>query len=118
MERRWTGQIERVSEYRWRIPRSYKEGMRTDGIVYASGEMMREIRSDNSLEQVANVACLPSRQLDLCPIFTMGTALWRVAATDDGGGLPGGVGYDINCGVRLLRTNLTREVTPHQGLID
>ncbi len=58
-QREWQGKIERVDEYRWRIPQSYKPGMRGEGLVYATGEMMRAIRSDNSLEQVANVACLP-----------------------------------------------------------
>jgi tRNA-splicing ligase RtcB len=126
MERHWTGQVERVDEYRWRIPRRYKAEMRTDGIVYASGEMMREIRSDNSLEQVANVACLPGivgNSMAMPDIhYGYGFPIGGVAATDVKGGVvsPGGVGYDINCGVRLLRTNLTREeVAPRiEDLID
>jgi len=109
----WSGQIERVDDYRWRIPRSYKAQMRTDGIIYASDELMRAAREDNSLEQVANVACLPGivgHSLAMPDIhYGYGFPIGGVAATDAAEGVvsPGGVGYDINCGVRLLRTNLT-----------
>ncbi len=119
MPRQWSGPVERVDEYRWRIPRKYKPEMRSDGIVYASGEMMREIKSDNSLEQVANVACLPGlvgNSMAMPDIhYGYGFPIGGVAATDlkEGVVSPGGVGYDINCGVRLLRTNLARkEVEP------
>ncbi len=119
MPRQWSGLIERIDEYRWRIPRKYKPEMRSDAIVYASGEMMREIKSDNSLEQVANVACLPGligNSMAMPDIhYGYGFPIGGVAATDVKEGVvsPGGVGYDINCGVRLLRTNLARkEVEP------
>ena len=119
MERAWSGQIERLDPHRWRIPRSYKSGMRTDGIVYASREMMEAIKSDNSLEQVANVACLPGivgNSMAMPDIhYGYGFPIGGVAATEVEGGVisPGGVGYDINCGVRLLRTHLTqKEVEP------
>jgi tRNA-splicing ligase RtcB len=108
-----------VDEYRWRIPRKYKPEMQCDGIVYASGEMMRTIKSDNSLEQVANVACLPGlvgHSLAMPDIhYGYGFPIGGVAAMEVANGVvsPGGVGYDINCGVRLLRTDLTRaEVEP------
>jgi len=111
--------VERIDEYRWRIPRKYKPEMRTDGIVYASSEMMREIKGDKSLEQVANVACLPGlvgNSMAMPDIhYGYGFPIGGVAATDVKHGVvsPGGVGYDINCGVRLLRTSLTRkEVEP------
>jgi tRNA-splicing ligase RtcB len=111
--------VDRVDPYRWRIPKSYKPGMRTDGIIYASAQMMEAIRSDNSLEQVANVACLPGivgNSLAMPDIhYGYGFPIGGVAATELEGGVvsPGGVGYDINCGVRLLRTDLTRqEVQP------
>ncbi|MCJ7821832.1 MAG: RtcB family protein, partial [Armatimonadetes bacterium] len=115
MPEAWSGPVERIDEYRWRIPRKYKPEMRTDGVVYASGEMMREIRRDKSLEQVANVACLPGivgTSMAMPDIhYGYGFPIGGVAATEVAGGVvsPGGVGYDINCGVRLLRTELTRE---------
>jgi tRNA-splicing ligase RtcB len=115
MPEAWSGPVDRIDEYRWRIPRKYKPEMRTDGIVYASGELMREIKRDNSLEQVANVACLPGivgTSMAMPDIhYGYGFPIGGVAATEVDGGVvsPGGVGYDINCGVRLLRTELTRE---------
>ncbi len=119
MREAWSGPIDRVDEYRWRIPRKYKAEMRTDGIVYASGDMMRAIKADNSLEQVANVACLPGivgSSMAMPDIhYGYGFPIGGVAAMEvkDGVVSPGGVGYDINCGVRLLRTELTRkEVAP------
>jgi len=115
----WSGPVERIDEYRWRIPRTYKAEMRADGIVYASGEMMRGIKDDNALEQVANVACLPGligNSMAMPDIhYGYGFPIGGVAATDMKHGVvsPGGVGYDINCGVRLLRTTMTRkEVEP------
>ena len=59
MSQNWHGQLERMDAARWRIPRSYKEEMRADGIIYASEEMIADIANDQSPEQVANVACLP-----------------------------------------------------------
>ncbi|HUT76279.1 MAG TPA: RtcB family protein, partial [Polyangia bacterium] len=119
MAKTWSGPVERIDEYRWRIPRTYKAEMRADGIVYASGEMMRGIKDDNALEQVANVACLPGlvgNSMAMPDIhYGYGFPIGGVAATDIKHGVvsPGGVGYDINCGVRLLRTTMTRkEVEP------
>ncbi len=102
-----------MDTYRWRIPKGYKPGMRTDGIVYSSEKMLREIRKDESLEQVANVACLPGivgNSMAMPDIhWGYGFPIGGVAATrcDDGVVSPGGVGFDINCGVRLLRSDLT-----------
>ena len=115
MGQRWSGELERIDSHRWRIPRSYKAEMRTDGIIYASEAMMESLRQDQSPEQVANVACLPGivgNSLAMPDIhYGYGFCIGGVAAMDGREGVvsPGGVGYDINCGVRLLRTDLTRE---------
>ena len=107
------GPLERVDEHCWRIPRSYKPGMRVDGLIYADEAMIRTIRGDQAPEQVANVAFLPGIQrasLAMPDIhWGYGFTIGGVCATDpEQGGVisPGGVGYDINCGVRLVRTRL------------
>jgi tRNA-splicing ligase RtcB len=104
--------LQKIDETRWRIPREGK--MRVDGIVYASEAMMADLRGDPCLEQVANVACLPGildASLAMPDIhWGYGFPIGGVAAMDADEGVisPGGVGYDINCGVRLLRTDLSR----------
>src|SRR4051794_17719936 len=121
------GPLERVNDYCWRIPKTYKEGMRVDGLIYADDQMIELIRKDQAPEQVANVAFLPGIQhasLAMPDIhWGYGFCIGGVCATDpDEGGVisPGGVGYDINCGVRLVRSNLFyREVKPHlRELVD
>jgi tRNA-splicing ligase RtcB len=122
----WGGKLEKVDEYRWRIPKSYKPGMRVDGLIYADEGMLRQIINDQAPEQVANVAFLPGivgYSLAMPDIhWGYGFAIGGVAAMrlSDGVVSPGGVGFDINCGVRIMRTNLTRdEVGPKiKGLID
>src|ERR1700745_4090618 len=102
--------VRQIEDYLWEIP---KHGsMRVPGRVYASREMMNDIQKDASLEQVANVAHLPGivgYSLAM-PDIHWGYAFPNggVAAPDaqDAVVSPGGVGYDINCGVRLIRTNL------------
>lgn len=92
--------IERVDEYRWRIPRHGK--MQVDGLVFASESMMRELRDDQSLQQVVNVAHLPGivgASLAMPDIhWGYGFPIGGVAAMDPRRGVisPGGVGYDIN----------------------
>jgi len=55
----WTGPLEKVDDYRWRIPKSYKPGMRVDGLVFANQEMLNDILKEQSLEQVAMLpSCL------------------------------------------------------------
>ena len=102
---------QRLDDYRWLIPRQGK--MRVEGMVYADDNLMRDIRGDEAIQQVANVACLPGvvpRSIGMPDIhWGYGFAIGGVAAFDpDLGGVvsPGGVGYDINCGVRMLRTSL------------
>lgn len=92
--------LERIDEFRWRLPR--EGGMRVDGLVFASERMMAEIRSDQSLQQVANVAHLPGivrASLAMPDIhWGYGFPIGGVAAMDGEAGVisPGGVGYDIN----------------------
>jgi tRNA-splicing ligase RtcB len=111
----WNGPLEKIDEYRWRIPKSYKTGMRVPGIIYADEDMVKQIRQEQAPEQVANVAFLPGivdYSLAMPDIhWGYGFPIGGVAAmkVDDGVVSPGGVGFDINCGVRLLRTNLTQE---------
>ncbi len=114
MTEAYTGPLERIDDVRWRIPRSYKRGMLVDGLIYADEKLVAAIKQDKSPEQVANVACLPGivkYSLAMPDIhWGYGFCIGGVAATDPAqGGVisPGGVGYDINCGVRLIRTNLT-----------
>ena len=111
----WQEVIERRGDVVWTIPRSTRAGMRTDGRFYASEPMLDPIIKDNALEQVVNVATLPGIVGDSLAMpdihFGYGFPIGGVAATreEDGVISPGGVGYDINCGVRLLRTDLVAD---------
>ena len=105
--------LNRIDDVRWEIPVSYKKGMRVPGLVFSDEKNLPKIQTDKSLEQVANVAFLPGivgHSLAMPDIhWGYGFPIGGAAATDpeEGGVIsPGGVGYDINCGVRLLRTNL------------
>src|SRR5688572_32205761 len=108
-----TLKFQRVDDYRWRIPREGK--MNVPGLIYASDAMMEDIRGDKSPEQVANVAHLPGIIKHSLAMPDMhwgyGFPIGGVAAFDPDEGVlsPGGVGYDINCGVRLLRSNLLKD---------
>lgn len=107
-------EIEQIDKFRYRIARDEGAGMRTDVVVYASEPIMEEIRRDQSLAQAMNVATLPGI---VGPSLAMpdihqgyGFPIGGVAALDMENGVvsPGGVGFDINCGVRLVRTNLNK----------
>jgi len=106
-----TESIIQKSEYLWEIPQAGP--MRVPGLIYATENLMQQIHQDESLKQVANVAQLPGivgYALAMPDIhWGYGFPIGGVAAMDVTSGVisPGGVGYDINCGVRLLRTNLT-----------
>src|SRR5437016_5461556 len=111
--------LEKIDDYRWLILRTYKAGMLTDALVYASEPLLEAIRRDQALEQSATVAMLPGivgRALAMPDIHQgYGFPIGGVAAVDEQDGVvsPGGVGFDINCGVRLLSSNLTlKEVRP------
>jgi tRNA-splicing ligase RtcB len=118
---RYEGPLEQVNACCWRIPKSYKPGMRVDGLIYADEKLIEQIRSDPAPEQVANVAFLPGIQYASLAMpdihWGYGFPIGGVCATDpaEGGVIsPGGVGYDINCGVRLVRSSLSLDdVQPH-----
>jgi tRNA-splicing ligase RtcB len=109
-------QPEQVTPFEWRIPQGFVDGMRVPGIVFATEELLRKAMEDRALEQVANVATLPGI---VKASFAMPDIHWGygfpiggVAATDvEAGGVvsPGGVGFDISCGVRLIRSDLSWE---------
>ena len=106
--------LHQVDEYCWEIPPT--GGMRVPGRIFANERLIRDIEGDKSLEQVANVAYLPGiveASLAMPDIhWGYGFPIGGVAATDPAAGgviSPGGVGYDINCGVRILRTELREE---------
>jgi len=111
----WRDVINRIDAYRWEIPREYKPGMLVPGLVYASESLLNHIWQEQAFEQVANVAFIPGivgRSLAMPDIhWGYGFPIGGVAATrvSDGVVSPGGVGFDINCGVRLLRTSLSGE---------
>ncbi len=113
----WNGPLNKIDNYRFEIPSSYRGErnnleMKTSAVIYADDKMVRNIRGDNALEQAANVATLPGivgKSLAMPDIhWGYGFPIGGVAATDADEGVisPGGVGFDINCGVRLVRTNL------------
>jgi len=117
---RWQGPLEKIDDYRWRIPASYDRKMRVPGVIFADEKLLKDISDDQALQQVANVAQLPgivTASLAMPDIhWGYGFPIGGVAAMDPkAGGVvsPGGVGFDINCGVRFLRTDLTfDEVQP------
>ncbi|MBI5740338.1 MAG: RtcB family protein [Nitrospirae bacterium] len=106
--------LHRIDRDRLEVPKGYKSGMRTNGIIYVDEALEKELEKD-AIDQVANVATLPGivgSSLAMPDIHTgYGFSIGGVAAFDLKEGIisPGGVGYDINCGVRLLRTTLVRE---------
>ena len=110
--------LEKVDDYTWRIPK-YKPGMRVPGMVFANESLLEKMRTDRTLWQCTNVAHLPGIYKHAVTLPDghegYGFPIGGVAATDYDEGVisPGGVGYDINCGVRLLATNLSeQEIRP------
>lgn len=110
--------LERIDKYIWRIPK-YRSGMRVPGVVFADEDLLEKMKTDKTLEQCANVAHLPGIYKYSITLPDghegYGFPIGGVAATDYEEGVisPGGVGYDINCGVRLLATNFSeKDVRP------
>ncbi len=114
------GVLRKIDDYRWELPTTYKKGMRVPGKIYADEYLLKHILEDKALDQVANVAFLPGivgYSLAMPDIhWGYGFPVGGVAATDAEEGVisPGGIGFDINCGTRLIRTDLREEeVRPH-----
>ena len=111
----WSGELEKITDYKYRIPKSYKKGMRVDGIIYTNQKLLESIKKDDAPEQVVNVAHLPGivkYSLAMPDVhWGYGAPIGGVSAFDIEEGIiaPGMIGYDINCGVRLIRTDLTLE---------
>ncbi len=112
--------LRKIGNYVWEIPQSYKSGMRVPGRIYADETLLEKMRTDMTIEQCSNVAYLPGIYKWAITLPDghegYGFPIGGVAATDYDEGVisPGGVGYDINCGTRLVRTNLREEdVRPH-----
>jgi tRNA-splicing ligase RtcB len=105
----------RISPFRWRLSKNARRGMTADAEIFASENILRQAQADASIEQVLNVACLPGlagNSLAMPDIhYGYGFCIGGVAAFPADGGivLPGGVGYDINCGVRLLASSIPLE---------
>lgn len=112
--------LKKISEYIWEIPKSYRSDMRVSALIFASQKLLEEIFRDRSLEQLVNVTTLPGIQKSAIVMPDAhegyGFPIGGVAATSypDGVISPGAIGYDINCGVRLLKTDLLfEEIRPH-----
>lgn len=115
--------IKQLGPYLYEIPKSYREDMRVPARIYADHRLLDQILEDRSLEQVVNTATLPGivkYALAMPDIHQgYGFSIGGVVATDprhDGVISPGGVGYDINCGVRLLASQIDEaELSPYVG---
>jgi len=119
MAKNWRQILKKVDDYRWELPQDYKPGMRVPGLIFADEAMLNLMAEDQAIEQVANVAFLPGivgHSLAMPDIhWGYGFPIGGVAAmrVKDGVVSPGGVGFDINCGARLLRTDLReKDVRP------
>ena len=112
--------LEAIGKYRYRLPKSYREGMKVDGKIFANDILLNAITKDQTLEQVANVAMLPGLVGESIAMPDAhqgyGFCIGGVAAVDPDEGVvsAGGVGFDINCGVRLLVSPFTvDDIKPH-----
>lgn len=107
--------FEKVNDFEWEIPASYRSDMNVPVRVFASEEIVKQSLKDKSFLQAVNSACLPGLRNYVCVMPDVhqgyGFPIGGVAATDYQSGVisPGGIGYDINCGVRLLSSNISLE---------
>lgn len=116
--------LRQIAPFLWEIPKNYRSDMLVPARVFASPKIFDDLLKDNSLEQLINVCALPGIQKAAyaMPDIHKGYAfpIGTVAATDYPHGVisPGGIGYDINCGVRLLKTTLKKQaLNHHQGFL-
>lgn len=106
-------ELKKLDHLVWEIPQTYKRGMRVPARIFADEYLLQKMKADNTLDQAANVAMLPGiyKYSIVLPDGHQGYGfpIGGVAAFDGEEGVlsPGGVGYDINCGVRILRTDLS-----------
>ncbi len=116
--------LKKITHLLWEIPKTFRDDMRVPARIFSSERMLDDLFKDKSVEQLINVTTLPGIQK---AAYVMpdahegyGFPIGGIAATlyPDGVISPGGIGYDINCGVRLLKTSLTKEaLSHHQGLL-
>ncbi len=119
------GALRKIDDFLFELPRDYKKGMLVPARIYGSASLITEM-DDAVADQISNVAMLPGiQQYALCMPdghSGYGFPIGGVAAVDPKKGVisPGGIGFDINCGIRLVRTGLTfEEVQPHlETLVD
>jgi len=125
----WNGPLNKIDDYRYEIPSNYRGEknnlrMQTSAIIYADQKMISSIKADNAPEQTANMTTLPGivgKAMAMPDIhWGYGFPIGGVAATDVEKGVisPGGVGFDINCGVRLVRTDLNMEDLDNRKIHD
>jgi tRNA-splicing ligase RtcB len=111
----WLKTLKRTDDYRWELPKDYRPGMRVPALIFADRAMLEQMEGDQAIEQAANVATLPgivNRSLAMPDIhWGYGFPIGGVAAmrVEDGVVSPGGVGFDINCGVRVITTTLRED---------
>jgi tRNA-splicing ligase RtcB len=111
----WLRILKPIDKYRWELPASYKPGMRVPALIFADRKLLEQLEGDQAIEQAANVATLPGiigHSLAMPDIhWGYGFPIGGVAAMrlDDGVVSPGGVGFDINCGTRVITTNLRED---------
>lgn len=113
-------ELVQISEYLWEIPQTTRKDMRVPARIFASFDMLEHIKSDKSLQQLINVSTLPGI-VNFAVVMPdvhegYGFPIGAIAAIDYDEGIisPGGIGYDINCGVRILKTNAhSKDIRKH-----
>jgi len=111
--------LDRINDYEWEIPQSFRQDMRVPVRIFATRRLLEKVLEDKSLEQAVNAATLPGLvgQVLVMPDMHQGYGfpIGGVAATryPDGVISPGAIGYDINCGVRLLASQIEFEAVEH-----